>query len=97
MPNTVGQSTTSPDQILHPASVTSSSSSLLTTRRKLLCLKVITAQRHIFALVLRPLPEADGYHRVGLLEMLRAEEKGDEGTSWHWFDDGAEEMVVKIL
>ena len=86
-----------PDQILHPASVTSSSSSLLTTRRKLLCLKVITAQRHIFALVLRPLPEADGYHRVGLLEMLRAEEKGDEGTSWHWFDDGAEEMVVKIL
>lgn len=86
-----------PDQILHPASVTSSLSSLLTTIRTFLCLKVITAQRHIFALVLQPLPEADGYRRVGLLEMLRAEEKGDEGTSWHWFDDGAEEMEVKIF
>lgn len=86
-----------PDQIMYPASVTSSSSSLLTTERRFLCLKVITAQRHIFALVLRPFPEADGYHRVGLLEMLRADVKGDEGTSWHWFDDGAEEMVVKIL
>lgn len=86
-----------PDQILHPNSVMSSSSSLLTTTRRFLCLKVITAQRLIFALVLRPLPEADVFHRVGLLEMLRADEKGDEGTSWHWFDDGAEEMVVKIL
>lgn len=86
-----------PDHILHPASVTSSSSSLLTATSRFLCLKVITAQRYIFALVLRPLPEADVYHRVGLLEMLRADEKGDEGTSWHWFDDGAEEMVVRIL
>lgn len=86
-----------PDQILHPASVTSSSSSLFTTTRRFLCLKVITAQRLIFALVLRPLPEADVFHRVGLLEMLRADEERDEGTHLRWFDDGAEEMTVKIL
>lgn len=85
-----------PDQILHPASVTSSSSSFLTTIRKFLCLKAITS-KVIFALVLQPLPKADEFHRVGLLEMLRADEKGEEGTRWHWFDDGAEEMVVKIL
>lgn len=85
-----------PDQLLHPASVTSSSSSFLTTTRKFLCLKAITS-KVIFSLVLQHLPEADAFHRVGLLEMLRADEKGDEGTRWNWFDDGAEEVVVKIL
>lgn len=51
----------------------------------------------MMALVLRPLPGADGHHRVGLLEMLRADQKGDEGNSWHWFNDGAEEMVMELL
>lgn len=36
-----------PDQILHPASVTSSSSSFLTTIRKFLCLKAMTSQNYL--------------------------------------------------
>lgn len=86
-----------PDQILYPASVTPCSSSLLTTVERYLCLKVITANRLIFGLVLRPLSEAGVFQRVGLLEMLRSDEEGDDGTSMHWFDDGAKEMIVKIL
>ncbi len=87
-----------PDQgRIQPIATAKSSSSLLTTATRVLCLKVLTTRRTIFALVLQPLPGADEYHRVGLLEMLRAEENGEWGGSWHWFDDGAEEMVVKVL